>query len=169
MQGNPYQFGEQQYQSAPYYAPQPSNGNRGLIIALVAGLVTLLLLLVGTLAFLTGSNGLSFTSGNGDDTPVTVVETQTMTRSNQPEAAQPVPVANQGCPYSNYAPATSKTSGPFAANVYSAFRDACANTGGPNVNINVYSPVTGSTYSMSCSGTGTVYCRGGNNAVVSIW
>ncbi|QPK83812.1 hypothetical protein G7Y29_03175 [Corynebacterium qintianiae] len=193
MQGNNYDWGQQRPPTeqfppqgypyaAPQPAPQPANGNRGLIVALVVGVVALLLALVGMIAYMSGAgNGFGFTSGNNGNTPVTVMETQTMTRQQPTEQTgsegevktvtehAPAPASNRGCGYSNYAAGTSATSGEFAANVYSAFRDACANAGGPNVSVRVYSPVTGKNYNMSCSGSGTVYCRGGNNAVVRIW
>jgi hypothetical protein len=58
--------------------------------------------------------------------------------------------------------ANTATSCPFAIRV----RDAYTAQGGPQ--IDVYSPVTGQTYTMTCTATGTqVTCRGGNNAVVS--
>lgn len=170
------QFPPENYQpSYPQQYPQQvhNNGNNGLIIGLVIGLVILLLALIAGGAFFLGSNrtgGIASTSG---DAPMTVVETQTMTRqAPQPEQVQenaPTPVASGGCNYSNYSAATSKTSSAFAANVYSAFMDACARTGSSGVNLSVYSPVTGMTYSMSCSGVSTVSCRGGDNAVVKIW
>jgi hypothetical protein len=52
----------------------------------------------------------------------------------------------------------------FAANVRSAFYDA----GGGNVNVEVYSPVTGRYYTMYCVAGVPSVCRGGNNAVVYI-
>jgi hypothetical protein len=56
------------------------------------------------------------------------------------------------------------TSCPFAKNV----RDGYFSAGGDSVEIDVYSPVTGETYSMNCVKTGdTVTCRGGNEAVVT--
>jgi len=57
----------------------------------------------------------------------------------------------------------SATSCPFARNVADDYRAS----GGASV-VEVYSPVTGSTYVMSCSGAGPVVCSGGNGAVVRI-
>lgn len=57
----------------------------------------------------------------------------------------------------------SVTSCPFAQNVADAYRGS----GGAS-SIDVYSPVTGTTYTMSCSGGVPVTCSGGNGAVVSI-
>ena len=56
-----------------------------------------------------------------------------------------------------------KTSCPFAQNV----REEYFAVPGDSVEIDVYSPVTGQTYTMNCvrSGNG-VTCRGGNQAVV---
>jgi hypothetical protein len=58
--------------------------------------------------------------------------------------------------------ANSVTSCPFALRVKAAY----TNQGGPSVQ--VYSPVTQRTYTMTCSpGGAQVTCRGGDNAVVS--
>jgi hypothetical protein len=55
------------------------------------------------------------------------------------------------------------TSCPFAKNV----REEYFNVPGDSVEIDVHSPVTGKTYTMSCVKKGSkVTCRGGNNAVV---
>lgn len=71
--------------------------------------------------------------------------------------------------YANYAPDTDVTSPEFAANVFKAFSQAYDDTGRTDITVSATSPVTGKTYSMSCSGDSTVYCRGGNNASVKIW
>jgi hypothetical protein len=52
----------------------------------------------------------------------------------------------------------------FAENVRSEWYSA----GSGDVTIEVYSPVTGSTYTMSCNAGVTTVCRGGNNATVYI-
>lgn len=57
--------------------------------------------------------------------------------------------------------ANSVTSCPFATNTRSAYAES---NGSPK--LRVYSPVTGVTYEMTCSGSSTVTCRGGNNAAV---
>ncbi|MGH2926135.1 MAG: hypothetical protein ACRDK1_09215, partial [Solirubrobacterales bacterium] len=55
------------------------------------------------------------------------------------------------------------TSCSFATNVRSAYE----RSGGGNVLIKAYSPVTNTTYEMACGSTGsTVVCTGGNNASV---
>lgn len=71
--------------------------------------------------------------------------------------------------YANYAPDTDVTSPEFAANVHAAFTRVYNDTGRTDVTVSAVSPVTGKTYSMSCSGSTTVYCTGGNNARVKIW
>jgi serine/threonine protein kinase len=55
----------------------------------------------------------------------------------------------------------SVTSCPFAENTRSAYAEADGAK-----QISSYSPVTGETYAMQCEGTGTVVCRGGDNAAV---
>jgi serine/threonine protein kinase len=55
----------------------------------------------------------------------------------------------------------SLTSCPFAENTRSAYAEASG-----AATISVFSPVTGRTYAMRCSGAGTTVCRGGNHATV---
>ena len=55
----------------------------------------------------------------------------------------------------------SVTTCPFAKNTRSAYAEAKGAK-----KLQVYSPVTGITYEMSCGGASTVVCRGGNNATV---
>jgi hypothetical protein len=57
----------------------------------------------------------------------------------------------------------SATSCPFAQNVRNAY-----NSSGGASSVDVFSPVTGTTYTMFCSGGIPTVCRGGNNAVVYI-
>jgi hypothetical protein len=47
-------------------------------------------------------------------------------------------------------------------------KDEYLASGGGNRTIDVYSPVTGQTYAMTCSGGAPTVCRGGNNAAVYI-
>jgi hypothetical protein len=60
--------------------------------------------------------------------------------------------------------ANSNTSCPFAQNVHEKWM---SEAGGSSAMLEVYSPVTGQTYTMNCvRDLGTVTCRGGNNAAV---
>lgn len=85
--------------------------------------------------------------------------------------------ANQGSPSSAAAAAPAASSattscggslsvGPdtscaFAQNVYDTYYNS-----GQSTSIDVYSPVTGQTYGMTCTGSAPTVCRGGNNASV---
>lgn len=168
----PQQYQAPAYAQSPYPYPQQMTGKNATpwVIALAG---VLLAALVGVLAYMGGA-GLFSRGGGGSQEPVVVTEVETQTLNQQPPAQQQAP-APEPAPaparysYGNYSAASSRTSGPFAANVYSAFVDAYNSTGSPNVTVDVYSPVTGNTYTMSCSGGSTVYCTGGNNARVRIW
>ncbi|WP_075724161.1 hypothetical protein [Corynebacterium aquilae] len=61
------------------------------------------------------------------------------------------------------------TSAAFAESVRQQFVDQWVKDGNTNVTVNAYSPVTGATYTMSCSGTDVVHCSGGNDAHVYIY
>lgn len=162
-----------QYQNQPQYPQQfgayqqpQRRGPSGWLIALI---VLLVASLVGVLAYLAGTG--TFTRSSEPVTS-TVVETQTLPRQPQQQPA-PAQEPSRNTPakrtYTSYAADTSVTSGAFASNVFDAFVGAYKDTGRTNVTVNVYSPTTGKTYSMSCSGDATVYCSGGNNARVKIW
>lgn len=69
--------------------------------------------------------------------------------------------------YSRAAAGTGNTSCSFAASVRSAYI-AAGNFGSPT-SVTAYSPATGSSYSMYCTGSSVVTCSGGNNALVYIY
>lgn len=72
-----------------------------------------------------------------------------------------------GYELSNSAVGSSQTSCAFAEVVRSAY--ATQPRRGGTVIINAYSPVTRETYRMTCTGSGVVTCKGGNNAVVYLF
>lgn len=78
-----------------------------------------------------------------------------------PAAAAPPAAAPSTC--GDGVSVNSSTSCPFGRNVAEAYRGS----GGAS-SIEVFSPVTKQTYTMSCSGGIPTVCRGGNNAVVTI-
>ena len=166
QQQYPQQGYQQQYgQPSPGSFPQPEKrgGPNAWLLALVG---VLLAALVGVLAFLGGSGAFSRTS---EPVTSTVVETHTLPKSSgQAPAPAPAP-AQKKRTYSNYAPDSSVTSAGFAANVFEAFQEAYGRTGSADVTVSAYSPATGKTYRMTCSGAETVHCTGGNNARVKIW
>lgn len=104
-----------------------------------------------------------------DSSPVTVTETK------EAPAPAPAQVDSVGSSnghswgdYPNYY-ATGPTTSPFARNVYTAFMNNWVAGGGTNVTLSVYSPSTGRTYTMYCSGSSArVTCTGGDNARVVI-
>jgi len=61
--------------------------------------------------------------------------------------------------------AGANTSCPFALNVAQAYQTDWT----PGSAIYAYSPVTGSTYAMSCYGSDPTTCTGGNNALVELY
>ena len=123
----------------------------------------LLVAVVGVLAFMGGSGAFSRSS---EPVTSTVVETHTLPRSEASEQPSKGPTKRT---YSHYAPATDVTTAGFATNVYEAFQESYGRTGTADMTVSVYSPATGITYRMTCSGGETVYCTGGNNARVKIW
>jgi hypothetical protein len=72
-----------------------------------------------------------------------------------------------GYELSNSAVGSSQTSCAFAEVVRSAYATQPRRSG--TVVINAYSPVTNETYRMTCTGSGVVTCKGGNNAVVYLY
>lgn len=164
--GQPHQQPSAAAYGGGFQQPERRGGPNVWLIVLVG---VLLAALVGVLAFLGGSGAFSRTS---EPVTSTVVETHTLPRSGGQAPAPAAPAAepaNTRHTYSNYAPDTGVTSAGFAANVFEAFQEAYGRTGSANVSVSAYSPATGKTYRLSCSGGGTVYCTGGNNARVKIW
>lgn len=102
-----------------------------------------------------------------DSSPVTVTKTKDA----------PAQAASSGSSsghswgdYTSYYAATNKTSNSFAGNVYTAFMNNWVAGGGTGATLSVYSPVTGGTYTMYCSGSSSsVTCSGGDNARVVIY
>lgn len=82
------------------------------------------------------------------------------------------PAAQRGAAagnFNNVYAGTSVTSQPFARAVRDTYASNFVVTGELNATLNVYSSVTGQSYTMSCSDSGSyVTCTGGNNAVVYI-
>ena len=166
--GQTQQFGavtQQQYGQPDEYAPsyqQPEKRGGPSPWLYVLGAL-LLAALVGVLAFMGGSGAFNRSS---EPVTSTVVETRTLPKSEAPEQPSKEPAKRT---YSNYAPDTDVTTAGFATNVYEAFQESYGRTGTADMTVSVYSPATGITYRMTCSGGETVYCTGGKNARVKIW
>lgn len=99
-----------------------------------------------------------------------------MTKTKDAPAPAPAQAASSGSnghswgDYTSYYAATNKTSNSFAGNVYTAFMNNWVAGGGTGATLSVYSPVTGGTYTMYCSGSSSsVTCSGGDNARVVIY
>lgn len=71
--------------------------------------------------------------------------------------------------FTNFSPVTTITSWEFSQEVGNAFVEHYERTGEFDATLQVASPVTGRTYTMTCAGSSSsVTCTGGNNAVVHI-
>lgn len=179
-----------QYNQYPAYSqPQQSRGGNGaMIAAIILGVVALLA--VAAAAFF-------FVQGNGNKSSATAQESQfqekvdstkvdakddgksgseaTVTKTEQAPAPAPAQAAassgngHSWGDYTSYYAATSKTSEAFAKNVYNTFMNNWVAGGGTNATLSVYSPTTGGTYTMYCSGSSSrVSCTGGDRAEVVI-
>lgn len=185
----PYQPQYQHQQPYPPepYPPEDEDKGNGWLIALI---VLLLAAIIGglTYAFSSGvfekddvsepvvtSAPKASPTGSAED-PVTGDKdgkdekapggADTSAKGSAPQTSQKNEIKRS---YANYAPDTEVTTPEFAAAVFDAFQRAYGETGKTDVTVTATSPVTGMTYSMSCGGTTTVYCSGGNNARVKIW
>ncbi|MFW0793262.1 hypothetical protein AAFP30_05575 [Gordonia sp. CPCC 205515] len=175
----------------PYYRGDRNSNHTLLIAVLIAVLVTLLVLLGIGAWYVIGRTAAPSNTAATEPTPQTVTapappptvtETKTVAPQAQAPAAAPVP-ADAGtpaserftvCPSGRSGVATSVTSCAFADNVRDAWMQSYSST------VLAYSPVTETTYSMSCSpgyvatlNTGRTVtgarCTGGNDAVVIAW
>lgn len=181
-------YGPQQYGAQPYgYGPPQKQGmSTGLIVALTLGAVVLVGLIVGG-TFLVAPRFIGPAAAPATSTvsetvtaaPETEPETgadadQTASRSEpDPPAPGVPPPASRECVdtgpggYSAAAAGNSVTSCEFARVVWIEYMNT-GSRGGP-ATLTAFSPVTGVTYTMNCSGGTVVTCRGGNDAVVHIY
>jgi hypothetical protein len=143
-------------------APQPHHDRSGSPLALIIlGIVAVL----GIAAAVAAAAGVF--SKESAPTSSTTAHTGATTRGSK---ARSSPQGHPQKPVKPPAGSTSCASGlwvnehtscPFAENTQSAYAEA----GGAN-KTQVYSPVTGRTYEMTCSGTALVTCKGGHDARV---
>lgn len=159
----------------PPPVPATDSGGSGAKWALVAVLgVALLLIVVGGSVFaisrMVNSSEVVETVPVVPNLPVptpTPKATTTVTAAPPPLPTQPAAVAYVppgGTDCGNGVGVNSVTTCPFGLNV----RDAYLGSGGAGVLYDVYSPVTSSYYTMTCTGYDPVRCAGGNNAEVFI-
>ncbi|MDX6654401.1 MAG: hypothetical protein QOH18_1111 [Solirubrobacterales bacterium] len=145
-------------------APQPHHDRSGSPLALIIlGIVAVL----GIGAAVAAAAGVFSKESSPSSTTVASTGSPT-TRSNkqngksqQPKGAKTAkpPAGSTSCATGLWV--NEHTSCPFAENTSSAYAEA----GGAD-KIQVYSPVTGVTYEMTCGGTTLVTCKGGNDARV---
>jgi serine/threonine-protein kinase len=181
----PPQFGYQQGPALGFTGPQPTGpglpsggkGSRGVIGVLVAVIVLALIGLVALLVWYMRPD-----KDSGDDSASTV-STVTRTQDRSQDTAQPQPAAPAGPPAGStpcpaiYGPIGNLTGSAIGSAVTScAFaeevRVAYAGGGAPLQprSVRATSPVTGRTYVMMCTPTGSsVTCAGGENAVVHLF
>jgi serine/threonine protein kinase len=143
--------------------PQPQPDRSGSPLALIIlGIVAVL----GIGAAVAAAAGVF--SKEGSPSPQTVASTSGPQggKKSKPDKGQPrqqttptPPAGSTSCAEGLWV--NDKTSCPFAKNTRSAYAEA----GGAH-EIEVYSPVTGLTYEMTCSGTSLVTCAGGKDARV---
>jgi serine/threonine protein kinase len=145
-------------------APQPHHDRSGSPLALIIlGIVAVL----GIVAAVAAAAGVFSKESAPSSSTVANTGTPT-TRSNkgkgknqQPKGEKTVKPPAGSTPCATGLWVNEVTSCPFAENTSSAYAEA----GGAD-KIQVYSPVTGLTYEMTCSGSSLVTCKGGKNAHV---
>jgi serine/threonine protein kinase len=147
--------------------PQPLQRDRSgsplalIILGIVAVLGIAAAVLAASGVFSNGASTASTVASTTD--PSTKSEQSKPTGKAEPKKhpkAKP-PAGSESCAGTSGLWVNSVTSCPFAENTRSAYAEA---NGAKH--IEVYSPVTGKTYAMTCSGTTLVTCVGGNHASV---
>lgn len=162
---------------------------QGMSTPLIVGLTVLIVLLVGLIvaaAFLVVPRLLGTSAAPATSTvsvtataPAEAAETGGAAAEAVP-TVQPAQPATGGRPagayecrsagsaaYNSVAVGSSVTSCEFAESVWAQYVGAGGY--GESRTVRAYSPVTGKSYTMSCSGGAVVTCTGGNNAVVHIY
>jgi serine/threonine protein kinase len=158
-------------QAAPAYGyatpvPQPQKESSGNPTALVVlGIVAVVGIIAAVLA---GTGFFSKEGGSSSSTPVAqsgvhvnkpAIQKKATPKQHQKKVTPPA--GSESCPGTSNLWVNSHTSCPFAENTQSAYAEA-----GGSKHLEVYSPVTGTTYPMTCSGTSLVTCTGGNEAAI---
>lgn len=179
-----YQQGTPDGPEYDWTAADPRSSGRGLAIALAAGSVVLLVaaLLVVLVIQLRGSGDGGPVAG-GEIVTVTSTaptgtsvsgsstsrseRTTTRTRASAPGGLVEECSDSGGPELPRSGRGTQATSCPFANSVRDAYLDTARP--GESATVDAYSPVTGQSYQMRCTGGDVVTCRGGNNAVVYLY
>jgi serine/threonine protein kinase len=165
----PARVGAQQTPPPYGYAtppPQPQHRDRsGSPVALIViGIVAVCGIAAAVLAASGTFNTNTSSTVAAQTTPQPKPNTETKQSSKQPHhppAKVTPPAGTSSCPESADLWVNTVTSCPFALNTQSAYAEA-----GGSKHLEVYSPTTGTTYGMTCSGTSLVTCTGGKNAAV---
>lgn len=150
--------------ATPPPQPMPRDSSGSPLALIILGIVAVL----GVAAAVLAAAGV-FSKESGTPNSTTVASSRrTASQRKSPQGKvqvktqTPKPPANtSACPESKGLWVNGHTSCPFAGNTRSAYAEA----GGAH-EIEVYSPVTGVTYEMTCGGTDLVTCTGGNHAAV---
>lgn len=177
----------QQPPQQPYgYGPPATKGmSTPLVVVLTVVIVVLVGLVVGS-AFLVVPRLLGTSEAPGTSTVSVTATAPAAPEGNGGSGAEAVPTVQparpaQGAPpagayqcrsagsgpYDSVAVGSSVTSCEFAEAVWSQYVGS-GGLGGSRT-VRAYSPVTGKSYTMSCSGGAVVTCTGGNDAVVHIY
>ncbi|MBB1026364.1 serine/threonine protein kinase [Dietzia sp. DQ11-38-2] len=163
----------------PQASPVATNQKQSMSPAMAVMITLMAVLIVGLIAVVAFLMIPRFTSTTTAPVTSTVSATATASSVGEPDRpqvqpAQPAAPSGSfvcsnvgGGPLAHSAVGSSVTSCEFAVSVRSTYL-ASGGNGGP-MTIDAYSPVTGATYTMSCSGGPVVTCTGGNNAVVYIY
>ena len=153
------------YPSAPqtpppygYVTPAPQQRDRAgnplalILLAIVA--------VVGITAAVLAATGV-FNKESSSGPRAAAQASQAAHKSTQTGTNVSPPAGSSSCPGTSGLWVNSVTSCPFAKNTRSAYAEAKGAH-----RLQIYSPVTGVTYDMTCRGSGLVTCTGGNNAAV---
>ena len=148
--------------ATPMPQPPPPDRSGSPLALIILGIVAIL----GVAAAVLAAAGV-FSKENAPTSSTTVahVKPKANSRKSAPQhkSSEPIkvspPPGASSCPESQNLWVNAKTSCPFAKNTRSAYAEAHGSH-----KIEVYSPITGLTYEMSCSGTSLVTCTGGNEA-----
>jgi serine/threonine protein kinase len=153
------------YQSAPqtpppygYVTPPPQQRDRsGNPLALI---LLAIIAVVGIAAAVLAATG-AFNKESSSGPKAIAHASQVAHKSTNVGANVKPPAGSLSCPGTSGLWVGSATSCPFAKNTRSAY----AESEGAD-SLQIYSPVTGVTYDMTCGGSSLVTCTGGNNAAV---
>lgn len=142
--------------------PPPPAGGGGRVLGVIAGAASSIVAIVIAVLAATGTfSGDQAPTPPAQQSPTTTESSPSPSNPSTEQTPPPTTLPGDLCPSGNVSRNAATTSCDFAENVLKAYRRS-----GGSSTVQAQSPVTGLTYTMSCTTDTPHVCTGGNNAEV---